>query len=55
MYGGVPQQDPKALWSMITGIASLLGACCCGIFGVALGITALVLMLNTTGFILGGL
>jgi hypothetical protein len=44
MGGGaaaVPQQNQKALWSMITGIASLL---CCGI---VLGIVAIVLSMQS--------
>lgn len=36
-YGAVPEQNKKALWSMITGI---IGLVCCGIFA---GIPALVL------------
>lgn len=36
-YGGVPQQNKKALWSMILGI---LGIVCCGFFA---GIPALIL------------
>jgi hypothetical protein len=31
-YGGVPQQNKKALWSMILGI---LGLVCCGFAGIA--------------------
>ncbi len=36
-YGGVPQQNKKALWSMILGI---VGIVCCGFFT---GIPALIL------------
>ena len=36
-YGGVPQQNKKALWAMILGI---LGLVCCGFFT---GIPALIL------------
>lgn len=36
-YGGVPQQNKKALWSMILGI---LGLVCCGFFT---GIPAIIL------------
>jgi hypothetical protein len=36
-YGGAPQQNKKALWSMILGIVGLI---CCGIFA---GIPALIL------------
>ena len=36
-YGGVPQQNKKALWSMILGI---LGLVCCGFFT---GVPALII------------
>ena len=49
MYGGVPQQNQKALWSMITGIGSIPLVLCCGLFGIALGATAIVLGLNAKG------
>lgn len=38
-----PEEKPVlAMVSMITGIASLVLTCCCGIFGLPLSITALV-------------
>ena len=49
MYGGVPQQNQKALWSLITGITSIPLVLCCGLLGIALGATAIVLGLNAKG------
>jgi hypothetical protein len=46
-YGGPPQQNKKAMWSMITGIVSVVGLCCT--FGGLIGIAALVLGLISRG------
>ncbi|HET7690371.1 MAG TPA: DUF4190 domain-containing protein [Nocardioidaceae bacterium] len=39
-YGGAPQSNQKALWSMIVGIASIVLCLCCPLFPIALGGTA---------------
>lgn len=40
-YYAAPQQNKKALWSMITGIVSIVGLCCT--FGGLIGILAIIL------------
>ncbi|MDX6234065.1 MAG: hypothetical protein QOH68_3147 [Nocardioidaceae bacterium] len=46
-YGAPPELNKKALWSMITGIVSIVGLCCT--FGGLIGIASIILGLISRG------